>query len=81
MDILVKKINSTNLETSFYWKPASINIYINWNAHAPTKWKIGTVRKLIKQVKFIWSDESLQNEEMKYLTKVFHKLTAFECLL
>ena len=39
--------------------------------------KIETLRKFIKRVKVISSDESLQNEEMKYLTKVFHEVNSF----
>ena len=77
MDVLIKRINNSNLETSFYRKLTSINIYINWNAHAPTEWKKETIRKLIKRVKVIWSNENQQNEEMKYLTKVFHEINTF----
>ena len=29
-------------------KPTSTDICINWNTHALTEWKIGTLRKLIK---------------------------------
>ena len=59
-------------------KPTSTDIYINWNAHASTEWKIGTLsRNLIKRAKLICSDESLVNEEMKYLTKVFHEVNDY----
>ena len=77
MDVLIKRINENNLETTFYQKPTGINIYINWNAQAPPEWKIGTIRKLIKRVKVIRFDESLQNEKIKYLAKVLHEVKSF----
>ena len=63
--MLIKRVNNSKLETSAYRKPTSTDIYINWNAHAPTEWKIGTLRNLIKRAKLICSDESLVNEGMK----------------
>ena len=72
LNILIKRL--TKLETGIYRKPTNTNIYINYNAHAPTEGKIEIIRNLIKRAKFICSDESLVNEEMKYLTKVFHKI-------
>ena len=62
---------------SVYGKPTSSDIYINWNAHTTTEWKIGTLRNLIKQAKLICSDESLVEEEMKYATKVFHEVNDY----
>ena len=72
LDILIKRL--TKLETGVYRKTTNTDIYINWNAHAPTEGKIEILRNLIKGAKLICSDESLVNEEMKYLTKVFHKI-------
>ena len=77
MDVLIKIVNNNKLETGVYQKPTSTDIYIKWNAHAPTEWKIGTLRNLIKRAKLISSDESLVNEEMKYLTKVFHEVNDY----
>ena len=77
MDILIKRLNNNKLETNFYRKPTSTNIYINWDAHAPTEWKIGTVKNLTKQAKVICSEECLENEEMKYLTNVFYDVNSY----
>ena len=77
LDVLIKRVNNNKLETGVYRKPTSTDIYINWNAHAPTEWKIGTLRNLIKRAKLICSDESLMNVEMKYLTKVFHEVNDY----
>ena len=82
MDVLIKRINNNKLETGVYRKLISSDIYINRNVHAPTEWKIRTLRNLIKQAKIICSDESLVKEEMKYLTKVFHAVSeTTQCLL
>ena len=77
MDKLIKRANNNKLEIAVYQKPSSTDIYINWNAHVPTEWKIRTLRNLIKGAKRICSDESLVNEKMKYLTKVFHEVNNY----
>ena len=56
LDVLIKGVNNNKLETGVYRKPTSIDIFIKWNAHAPTEWKIGTLRNLIKQAKLICFD-------------------------
>ena len=43
--------------------------------------EIGILRNLIKQAKIICSDESLEKEEMKYLTKVFHEVNDYPILI
>ena len=56
-------------------KPTSTaDIYINWNVHTPTEWKVRTLKNLAKRAKLLCCDESLVNKEMKYLTKVFQKV-------
>ena len=77
MDALIKRLNNNKLESGVYRKPTSSDIYINWNAHTTTEWKIGTLRNLIKQAKLICSDEGLVKEEMKYATKVFHQVNDY----
>ena len=74
LDVLIKRVNNNKLETGVYRKPTSTDIYISWNGHAPTEWKIGTLRNLIKQAELICSEESLVKEEMKYLRKVIHEV-------
>ena len=48
LEVLIKRVNNNKLETGVSRKPTSTDIYMNWNAHAPTEWKIGTLRNLIK---------------------------------
>ena len=53
LDVLMKRVYNNKLETDIYRKPTSSNIYINWKPHAPTEWKIGMLRNLIKQAKMM----------------------------
>ena len=76
-DEIIKKRNNNKSETCVYQKPTSTNIYINWNAYAPTELKIVALRNPIKWAKLISSDKSLVNEEIKYLTKVFHGVSNY----
>ena len=43
--ILIK--NAHNIDTTVYRKPTNTYIYINWNLHAPTTWKRGTLRRYL----------------------------------
>ena len=56
---------------SVYWKAANTNIYINWYFHAPSNWKTGTLRNLIKIAKVESSTEILLRKEVDYIQKVF----------
>ena len=58
-------------------KGTSTDIYTNWKALAPTECKIAALRNLIKGAKLIYSEESLVNEEMKDLTKVFYEVNNY----
>ena len=41
---------------------------MNWKTHAPTDWKIGTLKTLIKLAKTICSNENLLKTEINHLT-------------
>ena len=65
------------METSVYRKSTCTNIYINWNSHAPTNWKIGTLRNLTKRAKSISSSELLLRNEISYLRHIFTEYNDF----
>ena len=46
--VFIKRVNNKKLQTGVYWKSASSNIYLNWNAHAPTEWNEQNLSVLIK---------------------------------
>ena len=39
---------------------------MNWNTHAPTDWKIGTLKTIIKRTKTICSNENLLKTEIEH---------------
>ena len=59
LDVSARRTNDNKVETSVYRKATCTNIYINWQSHAPSNWKIGTLRNLIKRAKSISSSELL----------------------
>ena len=66
-----------DIETSVYRKSTNTNIYINWNSHAPSAWKIGTLRNLLKRARIICSTDDLLNSEVEHLRKVFCEINDF----
>ena len=47
LNVLINRINFSEIETSVYRKESNTDIYINWYSHAPLQWKIGTLQNLI----------------------------------
>ena len=59
------------METSVYRKETCANTYINWHSHAPSNWKIGTLRKLTKWAKPVSSSQLHPRNETSYLRHIF----------
>ena len=59
------------METSVYRKPTHTDVYLNWNACAPTTWKTATVKSLVKRALSISSTEAILKIELTHLKKVF----------
>lgn len=70
-DVLIKREDNGKLETSVYRKQTHTDIYLNWNAHAPTTWKVATAKSLVKRAFRISSTKKSLDEELAHLTKVF----------
>ena len=51
--IIITRNDKNQMETRVYRKETSTNICINWNAHAPSNWKIGRLRNLLKRAKIV----------------------------
>ena len=77
LDVLVKRTQNNKFETSVYRKPTNTDIYMNWNTHAPTNWKIGTLKTLIKRAKTVCSNETLLKREIEHLRKVFVEINNY----
>ena len=58
---------------TIFWKPANIDIYLNWNAFAPDTWKRGTLKTLVEHAYIVCSTNDFLKKEVKYLVKVFHE--------
>ena len=71
LDLCVTRINKNEIETSLHRKAANTNIYINWHSHAPSNWKTGTLRNLIKRAKLTSSTKLLLRNDIDYIRKVF----------
>ena len=69
--------NHNKVETYVYRKSTCMNIYINWCSHAPSNWKIGILRNLIKRVKSISSSELFLRNEISYLRHIFMEYNDF----
>ena len=65
------------METSVYRKATCTSIYINWHSNAPSNWKIGTLRNLVKRAKSISSSELLLRNEISYLRNIFTEYNDF----
>lgn len=54
-----------------------MNIYIDWNGHAPSNSKTGTMRNLLKPAKIVSFNEALLNEEIRYLKMVATEINKY----
>ena len=77
LDVSAIRANNNKVETSVYRKATCTNIYISWRSHAPSNWKIGTLRNLIKRAKSISSSELLLRNEIGYLRYIFTEYNDF----
>ena len=77
LDVLVTKGRNGELETSVYRKSTNTDIYMNWHAHAPTTWKIATLRSLVTRALYISSTKNALEKEMSHLKKVFLEYNNF----
>ena len=66
LDVLINRITFKEIETSVYRKKLN-TIEINWYSHAPSQWKIRTLRNLITRAKNISSTEDLLDHEIEHL--------------
>ena len=76
LDVLLIK-NANNIDTTVYKKPTNADIYLNWNSHAPTTWKRGTVRTILSRAYSICSSERYLHEEIKYIELTFEKINNY----
>ena len=76
LDFLLVK-NANKIDTTVYEKPTNADVYLNWNTHAPTTWKRGTLRTILSRAYTICSSETYLNEEIKYIELTFEKVNNY----
>ena len=59
LDVLLIK-NANKIDTTVYRKPANTDVYLNWDTHAPTTLKRGTLRTILTHAYTICSSETSQ---------------------
>ena len=71
LDVAVTRGSDKRLETSVYRKPTNTDVYMNWYAHAPTAWKVATLKSLVKRAVMVSSTSRAMEKEIEHLKKVF----------
>ena len=77
LDVSGIRANDNKVEKSVYRKATCKNIYVNWRSHAPSNWKIGTLRNFIKRAKSISSSGLLLRIRIGYLRYIFTEYNYF----
>ena len=70
LDVKIK-INDTGIITWVYRNPVNTDLFLNFNAKYPIKWKSGLIFCLLNHVKRICSSDFLFDNEVKFLKSVF----------
>ena len=77
LDVLVKRTGRDDIETSVYRKATNTDIYMNWKSHAPSTWKIATLKSLIKRAFLVSSTTTSLDSELDHIKKVFSELNDY----
>ena len=51
------------METAIYWKSTNTDIYMHWNSHAPSSWKIATLKNLVQRATIVSSTKQALEED------------------
>ena len=76
LDVLLIRINNC-IETTVFRKKTDTDIYLNWNAFAPLKWKRGTLRTLLLRAYTNCSNEFHLQNEIRHLQHVFTEINGY----
>ena len=77
LDVLVKRKAANQIETCIHRKETSTDLYINWNAHVPMEWKIGTLKNLVKRAKTACFRTMLLHQEIERRKAVFTRINEY----
>ena len=77
LDVLIKRTETDEIETSVYRKPTNTDIYMNWKSHAPGTWKVATLKSLVKRALLVSSTKSALEHELGHIQHVFSELNDY----
>ena len=73
---LIRKEDGT-FETDVHRKETDTNVYMHWESYAPSAWKIGTMKSLIRRAHIICSNSDFLEKEISFLKSVFRDENGF----
>ena len=76
IDVLLVKI-ANKLDTTVYRNPTITDIYLNWNTHAPTTWKRGTLRTILSRVCLVNEESRTVNNCCSKGEKILKSMNKF----
>ena len=65
------------LKRQFFVKKTNNDMYLHWKSFAPVRWKIGTLKTLIKCAYIICSNDKLLQEELYHIEKCFSEINGY----
>ena len=77
LDVHIQRKPNNKLRLKVYRKKTCSNIYIHWNAFAPTSWKIGTLEGMIRRAYMICSEEDDLETELSFITNTFQTINGY----
>ena len=82
LDVLItRQPTGGKVDTSVYRKQTNTDIYMNWKSHAPSIWKIATLKSLLKRAFLISSTDVALEAELKHLKNAFCNLNDYPVAL
>ena len=76
LDVLItRQPTGGKVDTSVYRKQTNTDIYMNWKSHAPSIWKIATLKSLLKRAFLISSTDVALEAELKHRKNTFFNLS------
>ena len=76
LDVLLHR-SGDNILTSVYRKKTNSDLYIHWESFAPSNWKTGTIRTLVRRAYNVCSNQCLLDQEIEHLTTVFQEKNGY----
>ena len=71
LDVLIRRSQNGELETSIYRKETNTDIYMNWYSYAPNTWKIATLKSLVKRAFLICLKPEYLQAELSHIKETF----------